>query len=152
MKIVFLDIDGVLNTCDGVETGINRALVEHLNQLVRDTGASVVVSSSWRIVGLRQIRATLREHGFVGRVCGVTPISSGGVRGLEIQAWLDNCRWPVAGLVILDDNDDMAHLGPHLVRTDYRRGLTPDDVAAARARLDVAYQLAAAVDAEPVPG
>ena len=148
MKVIFLDIDGVLNTCDGLETGIDRGLVAHLNTLVRESGASIVVSSSWRIAGLRRIRTILREHGFVGRVSGVTPISSLGMRSLEIQAWLDRCRWSVTGLVILDDNDDMAQLGSHLVRTDYRKGLTSDDVAAALARLDVVFRRAEGAEAQ----
>lgn len=147
MKVIFLDIDGVLNTCNGLETGINRGLVEHLNMLVRDSGASVVVSSSWRVAGLRRIRTTLREHGFIGRVSGVTPITGLGIRGLEIQAWLDTCRWSVTGLVILDDNGDMAHLHPHLIQTDYRKGLTPDDVSEAIDRLRTAFRHARAAKA-----
>jgi hypothetical protein len=147
MKVIFLDIDGVLNTCDGLETGINRGLVEHLNKLVRDSGASVVVSSSWRIAGLRRMRMILREHGFTGRVSGVTPVMSLGVRGLEIQAWIDRCRWRVTSFVILDDNDDMADLHPHLIQTDYRKGLTSDDVSAALDRLRLAFQLGQTAEA-----
>ena len=135
MKIVFLDIDGVLNTCEGLSMGLDPRLVQELNVLIRRSGASVVVSSSWRIAGLVRMRTMLREHGCVGPVSGVTPILGPVERGLEIQAWLDRCRWRVSRFVILDDTDNMAHLRPHLIQTDYRKGLTPDDVAAALAKL-----------------
>ena len=40
--------------------------------------------------------------------------------------------------VILDDDDDMGKVLAHLVRTDYRVGLTGADVEAALAMLNVA--------------
>jgi hypothetical protein len=129
---VFLDFDGVLVRADGVpsdsDSQLDRSLIAELNALVQRSGAAVVVSSSWRIAGVDKMRAVLREHGFVGEVVGITPIL-GLSRGLEIQAWLDRCAWTVSQIVILDDDDDMAHLLPHLVRTDLRRGLTAANTA-----------------------
>lgn len=61
MKIIFLDIDGVLNT---IETFINRKKeyketgilnveidefrVQYLKQIIKETDAKIVLSSSWR--------------------------------------------------------------------------------------------------------
>lgn len=51
MKILFLDIDGVLNTHRRMSNGYcsidNRRMVI-LNGILKDTGASLVISSAWR--------------------------------------------------------------------------------------------------------
>ena len=61
-KIVFLDVDGVLNIHnppiyftlqykkEGQVEYMERHLVANLNRLVKETGAEIVVSSSWRIM------------------------------------------------------------------------------------------------------
>ena len=61
MKVIFLDIDGVLNTSETFkireqiekETGIwnieiDEFRVEYLKQIIDDTGAKVVLSSGWK--------------------------------------------------------------------------------------------------------
>ncbi|MBV9262496.1 MAG: hypothetical protein JO205_14110 [Pseudolabrys sp.] len=53
MKVIFFDVDGVLNCaktanpCDRTYI-LDRTLVVRLQQLVRKTGAKLVMSSSWR--------------------------------------------------------------------------------------------------------
>ncbi len=62
MKIIFLDIDGVLNTSETFikrkekynQTGIldieiDEFRVEYLKQIIDKTGAKIVLSSSWRL-------------------------------------------------------------------------------------------------------
>ena len=46
MKVIFLDIDGVLNTNSDKE--ISNDKLKLLSELVSKTGADVVLSSSWR--------------------------------------------------------------------------------------------------------
>lgn len=46
MKVIFLDIDGVLNTNSNKE--ISNDKLKLLSELVSKTGADVVLSSSWR--------------------------------------------------------------------------------------------------------
>lgn len=59
MKIIFLDIDGVLNSdeyfdkikylkIEGIESEIDRKKVKLLQEAVKQTGAKVVLTSSWR--------------------------------------------------------------------------------------------------------
>jgi hypothetical protein len=53
MKVIFLDIDGVLNTTSTTEmfeeyTFVEDEKVQLLKQLVTRTGAKIVLSSSWR--------------------------------------------------------------------------------------------------------
>jgi hypothetical protein len=129
---VFLDIDGVLLTL------IDRSFpswqtVDALNKITSTTGASIVVSSSWRKAGYNGIKEKLREWGVVGDIAGITPdlsvqdedtgIWKAVQRGEEIQDWLDR-HDPEGHFVILDDETDMAHLAPYLVRTYYEVGLT----------------------------
>ena len=112
---------------------IDPAAVELLNRLVASTGAKVVISSSWRVCRtLEQIQDDLRSRGFVGEVIGATP-SIIGHRGHEIAAWLTE-HGP-ASFVILDDDSDMAHLKPRLVRTTFARGLQLEHIETARALL-----------------
>jgi hypothetical protein len=47
-KIIFLDIDGVLNAgCDD-EPFIFSECAQRLNRIIQETGAQVVLSSAWR--------------------------------------------------------------------------------------------------------
>lgn len=172
MKIVFLDIDGVLNSgknyqayhkaqtedpdknpdvrgrIDIMHRHVHHLFdidnVELLNQIVRESEAKLVVSSSWRRFyngnGLcfTDLQNLLRQVGVEGEVIDKTPtimpvkFSQSIERGVEIQKWLDD--WEersdeaVTHFVILDDETDMAHLKRHFIHTDGRVGLQPKDV------------------------
>lgn len=143
MKVIFLDIDGVLNN-EATKFGrkFDPACVAALNKITDKTGARIVVSSTWRHAGLTETRATLSENGVTGKVNGLTPdLSKRGLihvavpRGREIQAWLE-CHPAVNGFVILDDADDMEHLSGSLIQTVSRVGLTELDAARAIRRLN----------------
>ena len=88
MRIVFLDIDGVINRCDTYssgapwrheDTGVLRIPVEpvcmvRLNRLIAETGAKVVISSSWRLFAKwEELAPALARYGLVGEVIGETP-------------------------------------------------------------------------------
>ena len=68
MKIIFLDIDGVLNSMDWCEnqkdsgryTEINPEKVKMLKEIVDRTGAIIVLSSTWRT--LSRIPGSRNEH------------------------------------------------------------------------------------------
>lgn len=149
LKVVFLDFDGVLNSHafmlakPSSIVGLDPVAVGRVNRLLRETDAEVVVSSTWRHGrSLTQLRETLAERGFVGKMRGTTPhqsftLSSSGVietarvRGHEIQAWLDGAPdydLDIESFVILDDDSDMAHLMDRLVKTTFANGLTDADV------------------------
>lgn len=153
MKVVFLDVDGVLNSAaylyaaerawpEGTPFEGNQHLeldppaVARLNRIVRESGAKVVISSSWRFGNTpAEMQEILRRRGFEGEVVGDTPRDGhGAVRGLEIQAWLDG-HPGVESFVILDDDSDMAHLAPRHVRTRFSDGLLDEHVDAALAAL-----------------
>jgi predicted mannosyl-3-phosphoglycerate phosphatase (HAD superfamily) len=50
MKIIFLDIDGVLNNYNTLGEGLNweSNAVKILKRIIKETGAKVVLSSTWR--------------------------------------------------------------------------------------------------------
>lgn len=129
MRVIFLDVDGVLNCSESFERDqssitIWEPCMEALAHLVRETGAKVVFSSTWRwLFDLDELTMMLWTHGVDAEVIGKTAMKgfSSPPRGLEIQMWLDD-HPEVEHFVILDDDADMEHLLPYLVQTDMRCG------------------------------
>lgn len=83
MKLIFLDIDGVLNGHDwdpkAVSNRIRPECVQRLNRIVRATEARIVLSSAWRYMvhmkalTLLGFEYLLRTHGGAGlRIIGLT--------------------------------------------------------------------------------
>lgn len=129
-RIVFLDFDGVLNSEQSVrEFGtlyrFGKSNVSALNEVLRQTEARLVITSSWREgLTLREIIRFLERDGVLaGRVVGKTPFLEK-ARGLEIDTWLRSVPYPVSSFVILDDRDDMAPHGQRLVQIDPKVGLS----------------------------
>ena len=95
MKIIFLDIDGVLNTYgkDGSSVSWEHCkseLMHNLEKVVKETDAYIVISSSWREEGIE----LLKESGFryVDKIAGVTPRWIQGIyiehRGEQIMGYV----------------------------------------------------------------
>ena len=135
-KVIFLDVDGVLNSKsfakkmldeEGVrvfrEDILDRRCLLLLKDIVDKTGAKIVVSSAWRRIprSYEHLIGWLSEYGM--EVFDTTPYV-GGDRGNDITAWFN--RHPGEySYVILDDDSDMTVHMDHLVKTDfYNRGLT----------------------------
>lgn len=129
MRLVFLDIDGVLRV--GVET--KQSCVDELNRLLWTTGAKVVVSSTWRRDP--NIFKILTEWGVLNQFVGVTPDLSmnrngfvvGVERWKEIEAFLDSFSEKNNQIVILDDDKDMGKYLNRLVQTDPYQGITREN-------------------------
>jgi hypothetical protein len=135
LKVIFLDVDGVLNSrgkwagCDLANltdsgTRIDPLAVARLKRIVDATDAKIVVSSTWRLNHFDDLRIYLWLHdGLRNRVIGATPDHHGQPRGSEIQEWLDSHPGgAVWSFVILDGDADMVHLMPRLVKTDSSTG------------------------------
>lgn len=144
MKVIFLDVDGVLN-CAHTEERIRHlvfvedAKIELLKEIVDRTGAEIVLSSSWRIGwwdldhgtssgvdvdDFIALRDKLREFGL--EMVDYTPRMSGIRRGEEITAWLKYWKGEqIESFVILDDLSRF-YMRPnerYLVHTDFEEGL-----------------------------
>ncbi|HEU4409050.1 MAG TPA: HAD domain-containing protein [Polyangiaceae bacterium] len=140
MRVLFLDIDGVLNSTrtrpadpQSLVDWLEPACVTALDAIVAATGAAVVVTSSWRIGRTRdELAAALAARGFRGRVAGVTPDLRAARLGRddEIEAWLRAEGAGVEAYVIVDDALSLGRLEPRHYRTSPTRGLRADDVEA----------------------
>lgn len=159
MKIIFLDIDGVLNSEEffvertqdcryhdykraGYSARLARQMcsvdsvaISKLNNLITQTGASIVVSSTWRADDpeLQELFAAVGIPAYID----ITPYHTTRHRGTEIQQWLDK-HPEVDNYVILDDDDDMLDKQlNNFVHVDaYKRGLSDVDVEKAIAILN----------------
>lgn len=142
MKVIFLDIDGVLNHQKHYEwlmttnepTPMQRVYpysefdpksCRLLNEIIKETGAQIVVSSSWRLDGEIRLNCLFKYFG-LPRIYSITPCLNT-ERGIEIGAWLA-AHPEVDGYVILDDDEDMtAEQMPFFIKTNpYEDGLNED--------------------------
>lgn len=160
MKVIFLDVDGVLN-CRFTRERIHGFIfvmdrkIEMLKQLVDFTGARIVLSSTWRqgFFDMRQciqnrnvdlylaLRDKLWDYGL--EIMDYTPVISYEFRGGEIDRWLR--EWdgePIENFVILDDMNGR-YLRPHanrLVRTSFNEGLQEKHVELAKKILEKPWE------------
>lgn len=140
MNIIFLDVDGVLNSIDhakkvyeetlrahsGYEYPFDPECLERLQKLVEKTDARIVITSTWRKTeeGKRVLQNILEQYDLANRVIGYTPILNK-KRGEEIKSFLETLNVE-ASYIILDDDDDMEELTPYLILTSMKTGLTEE--------------------------
>jgi len=136
MNILFLDIDGVLNACDG--SGLNTDKVALLKEISDATDCRIVLSSTWRLNDRQLGRVVDMLHSIGSDLWSVTPdlvekyqaLYMATARWREIMRWIDdNSTSPLPGhyrLIILDDEADMGPLSRLHVRTDSHTGLTQE--------------------------
>ena len=116
-KVIFLDVDGVLNSNRSTEPTIAEDMVKRLAHIARKTGASIILSSSWRYEYVRHINpesdyydkdidhliTILKKYGL--EIADTTPLSyinGANARPYEIRTWLAG-RANVKRFAILDD-------------------------------------------------
>lgn len=131
-KVIFLDIDGVMNSVTTpfgdrrrLSTFLDPSNVAVLNQIVRATGAVVVVTSTWRLtMSIEQLRGHFEDAGCVAEIVDVTPDLDAYRRDREVRAWLAAQREPPRRWVILDDDPELDASPDTLVRIDQLVGLS----------------------------
>ena len=127
MKVLFLDIDGVVNRVGTRQSfrgfmGIDPFLASMVGKIILDTGAAVVLTSTWR--HFQGGREEVDRH--VYKTFDVTPIADTGFRGEEVKMWLDD-HPEVTRYAIVDDDSDFYADQP-LFKTNWQTGIT-DEVA-----------------------
>jgi len=155
MKVIFLDIDGVLNTKywytqmdrntpkDKYGYAFDPVAVANLAHIIDETGADIVISSSWKSFGLSELEAMWQNRGLPGKLIGITPNTVSDelllnadldhmelfpIRGMEVKEWLDKHGKNVSHYVIIDDMDNfLPDQQPYFVRTDPEAGITEED-------------------------
>ena len=135
MKIIFLDIDGVLN-CSKTPNPrdfpyiVDRKLLARFKKLLDRTGAKVVLSSTWRCDPVGLFAAKHYGVPFMD-VCPDKPKNS---RRGELLAWL-KAHPTVTRYIVLDDEDDDLDDFP-LFQPSATTGLTMEIVRAAEKYLN----------------
>ena len=138
MKIIFLDVDGVLNNDDTTSTyrvfaGWEKKCIYRLNHIIRKTDAAIVISSSWRMHrSMNEIIHLFNvEMGIRGTILGSTPVQNIEERGAEISAWMKFFKKKIGRdidrFVIIDDVDPLM-FQDHWIETDTCIGLTNKEV------------------------
>lgn len=129
MKVLFLDVDGVLNSRNTTNFHelypIDQYMAFLVGRIQLQTSCEVVLSSSWRHhpEGVENVSKRVVE------LLGATPFLSG-CRGDEIKAWLEE-HPEVEKYAILDDDSDMlVEQAPNFFKTTFEEGLT-DEIAEA---------------------
>lgn len=112
MKIIFLDIDDVLNI--KWKPKWDKLAVSNLNEIIKNTGAKIVITSTWRIAyDLLKLKDIFEKQGIVGDVISTTPILSMD-RGYEISQWLRENK-SVDNFVVIDDK--ISNITPYIPDT-----------------------------------
>jgi Swiss Army Knife RNA repair-like protein len=150
MKVIFLDIDGVLNCYNKGEKWRTREdrvpmihddLVERLNRIIDATGSKLVLSSTWRQA--KDWHETMTAAGirdvFLGRTGDLSdkrwdwqkenPDKSAVEfckRGKEIEDWLEINQYGVTKYCVLDDDSDILPHQKHFKTSIFEGGLTEE--------------------------
>lgn len=148
MKVLFLDIDGVLNSrnyikrkdvdFDNPSLQIDPDAVVRLNAITKLAGAVIVLTSTWRLAfdmpsQLARMQECLASYNITASIIDRTGVQDSG-RRYEIQEWLD-MNPGVESYVILDDEIIEGFSG-HTVRTFFDYGLQDEHVRQALTILD----------------
>lgn len=160
LKVIFLDIDGVLNSEkflayqpkrrlwarshrfskdeQSAVANIDPSAIDLLNDLIDKTDAEIVISSTWR--SDINLSYKLRFMGLKKSIYGITPYDKSRHRGKEIKEWLDyydNDKNITIRYVIIDDDSDILNEQlPNFIKVSSHDGLTEDDVIKAVAILN----------------
>jgi hypothetical protein len=135
VKVIFLDIDGVMNSMRSMHrlyhAGHGRfndipvhETVGPLNKIIKHTDAKIVISSTWRkLHNSFSMAYILFLCGVKGEVIDSTPVIHNKQRGFEIKTWLEQ-RDDIEAFVVLDDDSDMDDVRDHFVKVNNKMGLT----------------------------
>jgi histidinol phosphatase-like enzyme len=140
VKILFLDIDGVLNSEETLKkntrgahefhgvVGIDPYLALLVNRIIEETGCEVVLSSSWR--------GSAHAHAYIEMCIGhklkdITPRCCTGIRGVEIYRWIQenipHTERDALKYAILDDDSDMLlWQKDNFFQTSFKTGITEE--------------------------
>ena len=148
MKVLFLDIDGVLNSAnyrkqkgaDYIFSIVDETKMPLLKKIIDATGAELVLSSSWRkgwyfhqdadIFGGNYFDKLFEKYGL--NIYSKTPVLEHYQRAKEIRLWLaDYSPNEIESFAIIDDRNffvDDIDLRQHFVQTSDDFGLTAEKV------------------------
>lgn len=142
MKLIFLDIDGVLNSerfydnnkdMDFYLQPFDPLSIACLKRIVEATDAKIILTSSWRGGWSKDPSKNHTEGNILNRVFtsydltifDKTPNLSTRIRPLEVLAYMKSCNFPIEEFVVIDDHDfqwKQYHMAHRFVQTDFKDG------------------------------
>ena len=136
MKLIFCDIDGVLNSEIGTEEsgvlGIEEEKLYLLQALLESTGAELVITSKARFAEsiYEERLKTIENSGIKIRDAFRGKTLSSNPKAIEVLAYLQNKCKDIDNVLILDDNDhDFSEYFKHnFILVSTKTGLTVKDV------------------------
>jgi len=116
-RILFLDIDGVLNSEEYYRNSSNSgkdfsrfdpSSVSFIKALVEEFSLKIVISSTWRYGAIDRLMHELKRNKLLDYLYHdwFTPVIYPAHRGTEIELWLD-LHPEVTDYVIIDDDDNI---------------------------------------------
>ena len=148
-KVIFLDIDGVLNSMDNMRANhvppdygrdenhdhyFDARCVQWFKRLIEDTGADIVISSTWRSRGTEKLQELWKRRNLPGVVVGRTGYI-GGDRGDIILEYLR--EHPYDRFIMIDDDQDLGQFPrENFVHCNGEYGITLREFQVARALLN----------------
>lgn len=143
MKIIFLDIDGVLNS-NIYHRNVDRSLkdyarfdpkvVELIKKLVDEFTARIVISSTWRFGAVQLLKNELKKSKLIKYLHKdwKTPQLYPPYKGKEIKSWLEQ-HSEISDYVILDDDENILEEQKlRFVKTDLMNGMQEKHYTRAR--------------------
>ena len=155
MKVLFLDVDGVIthqHYKNKEREGLDPEKIKLIARIVKDTGAFVVLSSSWRLSYDRKTEKKDWDYILLEKCLGDEGVSIYDIttripfsdslgwrrtRPLEILDWVVEHK--VNSFVILDDDNwDFARYGldKHWIHTSSEYGISIEDAILAEDKID----------------
>ncbi len=136
MKLVFCDIDGILNseigTAESGVLGIEEEKLYLLQALLESTGAELVITSKARFAEsiYEERLKTIENSGIKIRDAFRGKTLSSNPKAIEVLAYLQNKCKDVDNVLILDDNDhDFSEYFKHnFILVSTKTGLTVKDI------------------------
>lgn len=152
LRIIFLDVDGVLNNRKSMQLAqapiegelpihppgplgflftVDPEAVTRFREVVEELDLKIVLSSTWRFHPTA-IQTAFKWCGwenppFIGSTPRNVPDGVKDNRGNQIQAWIDqNLQNKPHQFVIVDDDSDI-HQNTRFVQTDHELGLTEEN-------------------------
>lgn len=143
MNIIFLDIDGVLNS-DNYYRMVDRSLKDWsrfdpsaiilIKKLIVEFELKIVISSTWRFGVVKLLNDELKKSDLIQYLHKdwKTPQIHPSHRGQEIKLWLDN-HPEVKHYLIFDDDENILHeQKPKFIKTGLFEGMIEEHYYQAR--------------------
>lgn len=131
MKIIFLDVDGVINSIQklkevyyltnkphsGIDYPFDDICLNNLKELINETEAKIVVTSTWRKTqeGRKRLEEELDKYDLLKDLIGYTKVLEN--RAIEIKDYLNNLEGNIQ-YIILDDDYISKSFNKYLIKCD----------------------------------